>query len=507
MTFATVIIIKNSFPDRQKNSTSHGADNSDGLPKPAMTASRPPRDGVLLDGIGYESPGEDFFSAATPPLAHEPVQRPVPASAAVPRPAILQRSARAVSYDRYPPSRSPPPQLPFTQSSPASLNDLVAEPGPLGRVGLRDRIACYEWTFFTMTMATGGIANVLHSIPSNAAWIHGVGVFFLLLNLVLFTTNCIMITIRFRLRPGSFIRSFTDQKESLFVPAFVVSLAVIFVNTCQYGIPQERGWLLQVMRVMFWLYIPLCVVASAGIYLILWSTLVFPLHTMTPIWIFPAYPLLLTAPFAGQLIRSANSIGQEHVLNTTAIALCAVTTQGTGCFLAILISAAFIYRLMTQKLPHDMQRPGIFISIGPYAFTAAGIVSLGGQANAIIPNGFLGVSNAADIMKVISVLVGLWFWGFSMWFFLVSVGSLWKYFRNGKHIPFNMTWWSFVFPNTALVTATQAMGEIFDSQGIRIFGSVMAAALVFVWACIFATMIRCFKNRKLLWPKTAKNTL
>jgi hypothetical protein len=30
-------------------------------------------------------------------------------------------------------------------------------------IGIRDRVGCLTWTWFTLTMATGGIANVLHS--------------------------------------------------------------------------------------------------------------------------------------------------------------------------------------------------------------------------------------------------------------------------------------------------------------------------------------------------------
>ena len=167
-----------------------------------------------------------------------------------------------------------------------------------------------------------------------------------------------------------------------------------------------------------------------------------------------------------------------------------------------------------------------FISIGPFGFTAASIAQLGRQADIIIPPNFLGSPYTVDIVRVVSVLVALWLWGLSMWFFLVSVGSLWKYVRTGSSIPFQMTWWSFVFPNTALVslkydlfsphrprrfrwllmmisqvTATEIMSEIFDSRGLQIAGAVMTAALIIVWIAIFITMLRCLKQKKLLWPK------
>lgn len=80
---------------------------------------------------------------------------------------------------------------------------------------------------------------------------------------------------------------------------------------------------------------------------------------MTPTWVFPAYPLLLSAPFAANLIAAADASGHPLSSNVTGIALSAATAQGTGCLIAFMISAAFIYRLMTQKLPRDAQRPGV----------------------------------------------------------------------------------------------------------------------------------------------------
>ena len=102
---------------------------------------------------------------------------------------------------------------------------------------------------------------------------------------------------------------------------------------------------------------------------------VFPIHIMTPVWVFPAYPLLMSAPFGANLISAAYNAGEIGSINTIAIAMAAITVQGTGFLIGFMVCAAFLYRLMTQKLPRDAQRPGVFISIGPSAFTAAGIGS------------------------------------------------------------------------------------------------------------------------------------
>ncbi|KAF4436766.1 Malic acid transport [Fusarium acutatum] len=409
--------------------------------QPPSPSPVPPSGSTSALATGYESPSEEnppFFSVvasapAAPGTAHSRHH-------VVPRPALSQRPSYITAIPpEHTNGHARPGRLLNNESTLTShsLNHVIAaaEKGPGNqKVGIRDRIACYQWTYFTM----------------------------------------------------------------------LVSIAVILINTCQYGIPYAGIWLVHTMECVFWVYAALSVSLSAFLYLILWSTLIFPVHTMTPTWVFPAYPLLLNAPFAANLIAGADSAGHKLSTNTVAMALGATAIQGTGCLIAFMISSAFIYRLMTQKLPRDMQRPGIFMSIGPYGFTAAGIAQLGSQADLVIPPNFLDNSQFAAIIKVISILVSLWLWGLAMWFFIVCVGALWKYSLSGHHLPFQMTWWSFVFPNTALVTATSVMGKIFDSNGLHIFASVMTVAIIIVWALIFIRMCWSLKSRKLLWPKDVR---
>jgi hypothetical protein len=56
------------------------------------------------------------------------------------------------------------------------------------------------------------------------------------------------------------------------------------ISICQYGTDHVGNWLLRTMEIMFWIYAAVCVFASAGIYLVLWSTLSVQL---TPRLLFP----------------------------------------------------------------------------------------------------------------------------------------------------------------------------------------------------------------------------
>jgi tellurite resistance protein TehA-like permease len=129
------------------------------------------------------------------------------------------------------------------------------------------------------------------------------------------------------------------------------------------------------------------------------------------------------------------------------------------------------------------------------------MVHLGNIVTAkLLPDGYMGNASVGTFLKLLADLAGLWMWGLCVWFFLVSVGAHWQVMRGRHAAQFDMTWYSFVFPNTAMVTATQAVGRTFGVAAIQILGTVLAVLLVLVWFFVFGMMIRAFWLRRLLWP-------
>ncbi|EXJ68824.1 uncharacterized protein A1O5_07755 [Cladophialophora psammophila CBS 110553] len=368
------------------------------------------------------------------------------------------------------------------------------------------RMKHVTWAWFTLTMATGGIANVLHAVPYRFHGLYAIGVAIFLLNIVLYIVIWAMIITRFTLYPWTFRASFTHPTESLFVPAFAVSFGTILINIVQYGSGYVGLWLNRTVLILYWFDCGLAIVLSIIIYLVLWSTQTFTIARMTPIWIFPAYPLLIIGPHAANIATKALSSKQA-----IRILVGGFTIQGIGFLVSLTIYSAFVYRLMTQKLPAEPLRPGMFVSVGPSAFTVSGTIGMANDLHRVIASSptstFMDVPGvlAAQILKLVATWMCLWLWGLAWWFFFVSLVSNVDCLREKHRMPFAMTWFSFIFPQTALTTATFAVAEAFDVDAIRVIGCVMTALLIIVWFVVVGFMIRAIVNKQILWPERGED--
>ena len=87
----------------------------------------------------------------------------------------------------------------------------------------------------------------------------------------------------------------------------------------------------------------------------------------------------------------------------------------------------------------------------------------------------------------------------ALWFFFVSVGAHISCAGHGS-LQFTMTWFSFVFPVTALIGATFSIGKAFDSLVVDIIGCVMTCILIVVWFFVMIMMVRAIIKGRILWP-------
>ncbi|KAL3436318.1 voltage-dependent anion channel-domain-containing protein [Aspergillus tetrazonus] len=379
-----------------------------------------------------------------------------------------------------------------------TLNRTITESSG-GKLNWKKRIRHFTWAFFTLTMATGGIANVIYSVPYRFRGLDTIGIIFFLANIVFYLVIWAILLTRFYLFPYTFKASLLHPTESLFVPASVVSFGTILINISQYGTDYTGPWLTDAVHILFWIDAALAVISSAGIYLLLWSTQTFTIAQMTPIWIFPAYPMLIIGPHAGLLCAK---LGPSRALP---IIVGGTTIQGVGFLVSLMVYSAFIYRLMSQKLPRENIRPGMFVSVGPSAFTVAGLVTMAAQANSVFPDDFMGDGIlAANVLKIVVNFASLWLWGLAIFFFFIASFAHLSAIGPGRMI-FTMGWFSFVFPNTALITSTFAVGNAFSCKPILIIGCVMVIPLVLMWLFVVYMMIRAIILRHILWPQKGED--
>lgn len=380
----------------------------------------------------------------------------------------------------------PPPDM-ESRTPPSSF----AEKGSsLGPVGFKERIHHFTWAWYTLTMSTGGLALLIANQPHTFPGLHYIGVTIYFMNIFFFVLVCSLMVTRFVLH-GCVLSSLKHDREGLFFPTFWLSIATIICGLHKYfGSVDPSSSLLIAEVALFWIYCLCTLIVAIVQYSFVFAGHVYDLQNMMPSWILPAFPIMLSGTIASVI---AGSQPTEYSLSIISAGL---TFQGLGLSISILMYAHYIGRLMQTGLPNREHRPGMFICVGPPAFTALALI---GMANAL-PQDFRILVNGeidAHVLQILAITFGAFLWALSLWFFFIAVIAV----ARAPPTAFHLSWWAMVFPNTGFTIATISLGKAFRSTAITGVGSAMSVAIVFMWIFVLVNNVRAVLNKSIVYPE------
>ncbi|KAK3110001.1 hypothetical protein LTR53_016160 [Teratosphaeriaceae sp. CCFEE 6253] len=332
-------------------------------------------------------------------------------------------------------------------------------------------------------MSTGAIAVVLGQTPNRFPGLDTIGTIFFILNLVLFVTFTAITITRFVMFPQKASESLHHPIEGLFFGAAWVTISLILNGTQAYGVPNCGPWLVKALEILFWWYCGSVLLVAIFQYYIFFKSERLLIKDAMPNWVFPMYPLLVVGPKAAAFIPS------QPQSNAYPMWVAGVMLQGLAWTVSIMIYAMYMQRLMTGELPPPSTRPGMYISVGPAGYTAAGLIGLGKRAPSVLPANAFGISNVPDgeIVRALGILAGTFIIMSSLWFFFVSSVAI---IADIKRMTFTLNWWAFVFPNAGLTLAAIQLGGAYSSPAINGVCSALTIFLVIMWLIVASANIR-----------------
>jgi C4-dicarboxylate transporter/malic acid transport protein len=388
-----------------------------------------------------------------------------------------------------------------------STNSLEGQIGTLrttketlhGDVHLRDRIHHFTLAWFTCTMSTGGIALLLSQTPHRFNGLQVLGDIVSILNLVLFILFCSALAARFMMFPQTMKSCLTHPTESLFLPTLLISISNIISNVQAYGVPKTGYWLVVTLRVLFWMYTAVTFAIGVGQYYFLFTGKPLTLQSMTPAWILPVFPIMLSGTLASLLSPS------QPPNQALPILIAGISFQGLGMLIAAFMYGPYISRLMTAGLPNPNTRPGMFIAVGPPSFTGLALLRISQDLSRIYPSytTLSGVSDPTiipDVFRILAVATAIFLWATAFWFFSSALVSVLAGAFGKQGMSFHLVWWAFVFPNVGFAICTIDIGKAVMSEEILWVGSAVTIILVVVWLVVGFMHARAVWRKDILWP-------
>ncbi|TID00153.1 Malic acid transport protein [Colletotrichum higginsianum] len=348
------------------------------------------------------------------------------------------------------------------------------------RMAFKARLHHFTWAWFTLTMSTGGLSLLIFAQPHQFPGLRQIGTVVYVVNIILFVLVCSAMLARFFLYPGDMKRSLTHEREGFFFPTFFLSIATLITSTNRYAIPEHDETLVWAIQVAFWGYLIVTLMLAIGQYSFVFAKHNFGLQTMMPTWILPIFPIMLTGTIASVIADTQPEIAAVPIV------VAGLTCQGLGLSVAVLMYAHMVGRLMSAGLPNREHRPGLYMNVGPPAFTALALIGMAnGLPNNLDPDRD-GIVIDAGIIRTIALMSAIFLWALAAWWFGIATIAV----ISSPPVYFHLGWWAIVFPNTGFTLATISIGNQLGNEGVLWFATGMSLCLLGAYFYVLYNHVR-----------------
>lgn len=357
------------------------------------------------------------------------------------------------------------------------------------KLSLRQRLHHFTWAWFTLPMSSGGLSLLIYAQPYQFPGLNTIGTVVYSINLVIFTLVCLAMLFRFVFNHDDMTRSVLHHREGLFFPTFFLAIATLITSTERFAIPQNSTSYIWATETIFWVYLVVTSILAVAQYSYLFAGPSYGLQSMMPGWLLPVFPVMLAGTVASVILEMQDKI------NPLPIIVAGLTCQGLGFSIAMMMYAHMIGRLMQSGLPNREHRTGLFMCVGPPAFTALALIGLADRLpETLVSSGQFAIH--VETVRAVALLSAIFLWALSFWWFLIAAIAV----ALAPPKNFHLGWWPLVFPNTGFTLATISIGNQFQCAGILWFSVALSLLVIITFCVVLYFNIRAVFIGEIMYP-------
>jgi C4-dicarboxylate transporter/malic acid transport protein len=188
-------------------------------------------------------------------------------------------------------------------------------------------------------------------------------------------------------------------------------------------------------------------------------------------WLMPVVPPMVSASTAALLVPYAPA-GQARL----ALLLASYAMFGLSLLVSIVIITLIWYRLAVYKTGDATMAPTLWIVLGPLGQSIAAANLLGGVASQALPAPY------STALQAFGVVYGVPVWGFGLLWGAIAGAITIRTAR--EHLPFSLTWWSFIFAVGSTTEGTSGLALHTGSDLFRVAAVLFYFGLVATWITV-----------------------